>query len=223
MSGLASFQQTLGYQFADKKLLERALRHASLDVDDDNETLEFLGDRVLGLVIADRLVQAHGNEAEGALARRFAQLVSRTSCARIAEDIGLAHVLRTDAGINKNTGVPQNILANACEAVLAAIYMDGGLAAARQIIETHWAGLFAEQTEAPIDSKSALQEWLMQSGHAVPDYEIVERSGPDHAPRFTVCAACALGTAQGEGTSRKLAEQKAAAALLSALQSGDMK
>lgn len=221
MAALDIFQETLGYRFKDIALLERALRHASLDVEEDNEKLEFLGDRVLGLVIADRLVNHYGHEPEGALARRLSQLVSRSSCAIIAEEIGLDDVLRTDAGIKKKDKPSQNVLANACEAMLAAVYLDGGLQAARQVIEAHWQTLFAEQVEAPIDSKSALQEWLMKRGMLLPRYEVVERSGPDHAPEFNVVASCDLGAAQGQGMSRKIAEQRAAASLLEVLQEGE--
>jgi ribonuclease-3 len=221
MSALDIFQQNLGYQFKDVALLEHALRHASLDVEEDNEKLEFLGDRVLGLVIADRLVSQYGDEAEGALARRLGQLVSRSSCAIIADNIGLDDVLRTDAGIRKKDKLSLNVLANACEALLAAVYLDGGLEAARQIIERHWQSLFSEQVEAPIDSKSALQEWLLKRGMSVPRYDVVERSGPDHEPEFNVVAACDLGTAQGQGLSRKIAEQRAAATLLELLLEGE--
>lgn len=221
MDGLAAFQQRLGYTFRDPRHLHRALRHASLDIEDDNEKLEFLGDRVLGLVIAERLIAAHDDEAEGALARRLAQLVSRRICAEVARDIDLAAVLRVDDGIRKQSDVPQNILADGCEALLAAVYLDGGLEAARQIIEQHWQAHFSQQIDAPIDSKSALQEWLMQRGKALPSYEIIDRSGPDHAPQFAVLVSCDDGTAQGNGPSRKLAEQQAAAALLLVLQEGE--
>ena len=221
MTALEVFQQKLGHRFKDSQLLDRALRHASLDVDDDNEKLEFLGDRVLGLVIADRLVADYSDEAEGALARRLSQLVSRRSCAAVAEDMALADVLRTDEGIRNTEHMSHNMLADACEAVLGAIYLDGGLEAARAVIEAHWQSLFVGQVDAPIDSKSALQEWLMQRGLPVPDYEIIDRTGPDHAPEFNVGVTCAQGSAQGSGRSRKIAEQRAASALLNLLQEGE--
>ena len=220
MAGLQEFQAQLGYRFADDALLERALRHASLDVEQDNEQLEFLGDRVLGLVVADHLVKAHADEHEGDLARRHAQLVSRKTCASIAADLGLAAVLKTDEGIRQKGDVPRNVLADGCEAVLGAVYLDGGLEAARQIIMALWQDVFAAQTEAPIDNKSALQEWLMQRGKPLPEYEIIDRSGPDHAPEFTVAVTSDIGAAQGTGASRKLAEQRAAAALLQLLEKG---
>ena len=218
MADLRDFQVQLGYRFADQALLERALRHASLDVEQDNEQLEFLGDRVLGLVVADYLVKTHADEHEGDLARRHAQLVSRKTCASIAADLGLAAVLKTDEGIRQKDDVPRNVLADGCEAVLGAVYLDGGLEAAQQIIMTLWQDVLAAQTEAPIDNKSALQEWLMQRGKPLPEYEIVDRSGPDHEPEFTVAVSSDIGAAQGIGASRKLAEQRAAAALLQLLE-----
>lgn len=221
MAALDDFQIRLGHQFADLKLLNRALLHASLDIEDDNEKLEFLGDRVLGLVIAERLIATHDDEAEGALARRLSQLVSRRICAMVGEEMDLASVLRADEGLQKNKALPQNILADACEALLGAVYLDGGLSAAASVIDKHWQSFFEAQTDAPIDSKTALQEWLMQRSLPLPVYEIVDRSGPDHAPQFTVSVTCELGAAQGNGPSRKLAEQKAAAALLMLLQEGE--
>lgn len=221
MQHLAAFQERLGYRFSRPELLERALRHASLDIEDDNERLEFLGDRVLGLVIADHLVAAYGEEREGELARRLNQLVSRKTCARIAADWQLAEVLRVDEGIKSKSDMPANVLANGCEAVLGAAYLDGGLEAARGIILQHWADAAAAQTDAPVDSKTALQEWLMQRRRALPAYDIVERSGPDHAPQFTVEVSAEGGVAQGQGPSRKLAEQRAAATLLTALRQGE--
>lgn len=215
------FEQALGYRFAQSTLLDRALRHASLDVVDDNERLEFLGDRVLGLVIAEALFEQHEAADEGDLARRLNQLVSRKSCALVARDWQLAKVLRVDDGISRKTDMPENVLADGCEAVLGAVYLDGGLPAAKALILKHWAGLMDSQTDAPVDSKTALQEWLMQRGLALPHYEIIDRTGPDHAPEFTVEVQALDGVAQGCGASRKLAEQRAAATLLTALQQGE--
>lgn len=220
MSALEDFQERLAYRFSDAALLERALRHASLDVELDNEHFEFLGDRVLGLVIADYLVQQHADEDEGSLARRQAQLVSRKTCARVAQDVDLAAVLKTDEGIRQKGDVPRNVLADGCEAVLGAVFLDAGLEAARGVVLQHWQSYLTEQVDAPIDNKTALQEWLMQRGYPPPDYEIIDRSGPDHAPEFTVAVSAENGTAQGTGLSRKLAEQRAAAALLQLFEEG---
>ena len=220
MSALAPFQDRLGHRFGDDAMLARALRHASLDVEQDNEHLEFLGDRVLGLVIANHLIDVFPDESEGDLARRHAQLVSRKTCAEIADDIDLAAVLKTDEGIRQKGDVPRNVLADGCEALLGAVFLDAGLDAARHVILRLWQPAFAAQTEAPIDSKTALQEFLMRAKRPVPHYEIIDRHGPDHAPEFTVMVSCDDGSAQGQGPSRKLAEQKAAAGLLQLLKEG---
>jgi len=208
---LHNFTAKLGYDFADKSWLERAVRHASLDVDNDNEHLEFLGDRVLGLVIAEDLLSRYSGESEGDLARRLGQLVSRKTCAQIAKTIDLGAIIQADKAAMSNTGMTDNILANACEAVLAAVYFDGGLEAARQVIMTHWAPHYDKQVEAPIDHKSALQEWTMKRGQPLPDYEIIDQQGPAHAPEFTVIVRTQEAQAVAKGKSRRMAEQLAAA------------
>lgn len=208
---LNNFTAKLGYDFDDKAWLERAVRHASLDVDDDNEHLEFLGDRVLGLVIAEDLLARYGDESEGDLARRLGQLVSRKTCAQIAKAIDLGSIIQADKAAMSHTGMTDNILANACEAVLAAVYFDGGLEAARRVIMTHWAPHYDKLVEAPIDHKTALQEWTMKRGQPLPDYEIIDQQGPAHAPEFTVIVRTQEAQAEAKGKSRRMAEQLAAA------------
>ncbi len=208
---LEKFTAKLGYAFTNGAWLERAVRHASLDVDDDNEHLEFLGDRVLGLVIAEDLLARFADESEGDLARRLGQLVSRKTCAEIARTIDLGAIMQADKAAISNTGMTDNILANACEAVLAAVYFDGGLEAARQVILAHWAPHYDKQVEAPIDHKSALQEWTMKRGQALPEYEIIDQQGPAHAPEFTVIVRTQEAQASAKGKSRRIAEQLAAA------------
>ena len=213
-SDLPAFIARLGYQFSSMNLLEQALRHSSLDVDDDNERLEFLGDRVLGLVVAQALIDKYKTESEGRLSRRLGELVSGRICAEVAKDIGLARVIAIDKG--RKTITP-NVLADGCEAVLGAIFLDGGLPAARTIILRLWQPHFEAQIEAPIDPKSELQEWLMQRGLDLPLYEITKRSGPAHAPLFEVSVTTAHATATGEGKTRRFAEQQAASACLQIL------
>ena len=216
---LDAFSQKLGYPFSDTALLQRALRHASLDVDDDNERLEFLGDRVLGLAIADELLRRYPQENEGALARRLAQLVSRKTCALIAKSWNLQKVLQADSGASGVSGaaMTENVLANGCEAVLGAIYLDGGLDKAAEIIIRHWQPYFSQQSDVPIDHKSALQEWTMKRGQDLPSYEIIDRQGPDHAPQFKVRVTTQQAASEASGKSRRLAEQLAAAACLKQL------
>ena len=217
MASLDALQVTFGHQFADMKLLQRALRHASLNVEDDNEAFEFLGDRVLGLVIAQALVARYPSEPEGDLSRRLSQLVSGATCAKIAKDWQLGDVLKTDSGIQSRSKLPDAILADACEALLGAVFLDAGFEVAQKIIMTHWAGLMEAQADAPIDAKTALQEFLAKCGHGFPSYEIIEQTGAAHAPHFIVAVNSAMGSARGSGHARKKAEQNAAADLLARL------
>ena len=217
-AALRQFLAGLNYSFANEALLHRALRHASLDVEDDNEHLEFLGDRVLGLVIAEELLARYPQEKEGDLARRQAELVSRRLCAEIAAEVNLDSVIRCDRGQHGAGDPPaRNILANGCEAVLGAVYLDGGLQAAAKVILALWRARLDAQTAAPVDAKTELQEWAMKRKHVMPAYEIVSQTGPAHAPTFHVSVTVLGVTAQGEGASRRLAEQAAAAKCLHAL------
>ena len=221
-AALRQFLAGLDYSFADEALLHRALRHASLDVEDDNEHLEFLGDRVLGLVIAEELLARYPQEKEGDLARRQAELVSRRICAEIAAEVNLDAVIRCDPGQRGGGDAPaRNILANGCEAVLGAVYLDGGLQAAAKVILALWRARLDAQTAAPVDAKTELQEWAMKRKHAMPAYEIVAQTGPAHAPTFHVSVTVLGVTAEGEGASRRLAEQAAAAKCLHALAEGN--
>ena len=221
-AALRQFLAGLDYSFADEALLHRALRHASLDIEDDNEHLEFLGDRVLGLVIAEELLARYPQEKEGDLARRQAELVSRRICAEIAGEVNLDAVIRCDPGQRAGSDAPaRNILANGCEAVLGAVYLDGGLQAAAKVILALWQARLDAQTAAPVDAKTELQEWAMKRKHAVPTYEIVYQTGPAHAPTFHVSVTVFGVTAEGEGASRRLAEQAAAAKCLHALAEGN--
>ncbi len=206
----SQFLATLGHGFSDYNLLERALCHASLDGEENNERLEFLGDRVLGLVVAEHLMALYPQASEGDLARRFAQLVSRATCARIAQTLDLGAVLKTDKGAAQHGGAAQNVLADGCEAILGAVYCDAGIEAARRLILTHWADHFEAQTEVPMDGKTALQEWLMKRGLALPSYEIIDRTGFAHAPVFQVRVTAAKRVVEATGKSRRVAEQVAA-------------
>ena len=220
---LKQFLAGLDYSFVDEALLHRALRHASLDVDDDNEHLEFLGDRVLGLVIAEELLARYPQEKEGDIARRQAELVSRRICAEIAAEIKLDLVIRCDPGQRGGGDMPaRNILANGCEALLGAIYLDGGLPAVAKVILGLWCARLDAQTAAPIDAKTELQEWAMKRKHSMPAYEIVSQTGPAHAPTFRVSVTVSDITTEGEGASRRLAEQAAAAKCLHALAEGNV-
>ena len=208
----------LGHDFEDPELLRRALTHPSAaDAPVASyERLEFLGDRVLGLVVADLLLARFEGESEGALARRLASLVRRESLAEVAAGVDLGEFLIL-AKAERNAGEAANpaLLADACEAVIAALYLDGGLAVARAFIERCWTPLIEADRKPPQDPKTALQEWAQGRGLPLPDYRETRREGPPHEPVFTVEVAVAgHAPTEGEGRSKRLAEQVAAERLL---------
>jgi ribonuclease-3 len=211
----------LGHTFKDDGLLEHALTHASIGGAGnrvrDNEVLEFIGDRVIGLLAAERLVALDAKAAEGDLAVRLNALVSREACARVARGVGMGAALRLAPSETKTGGRDKDsILAGACEAVMAAIYQDGGLEAARRVFLDLWADLFAEASgPRQRDPKTALQEWAQGRGKPLPAYAVTGRIGPDHAPTFTVRVEVAgVEPVSAEGRSRQEAEKAAAAAML---------
>ncbi len=211
----------LGHRFADPALLEQAVTHpsATSPARPDNQRLEFLGDRVLGLIVVEALLAAYPGEAEGALAPRFNALVRGETLAEIAVEIGLGEFLRL--GRSEATGGGRKkkaILADAMEAVIAALFLDGGMAAAQHFVLARWQGRIEAQDEAPMDAKTRLQEWAQGRGMAPPAYVVTGREGPDHAPRFTIEARLESGeTTAGQASSKKQAEQIAATALLARL------
>jgi ribonuclease III len=211
--------EALGHDFARPALLDQALTHPSAAAKTTYERLEFLGDRVLGLVIADMVFRAYPDEAEGALARRFAALVRKEALARIAEAIDLGTHLRISRGEAGQGGRgSQTLLADACEAVIAALFLDGGFEAARRFVERWWRPLLAEQAEPPQDVKTALQEWAQGRGLPLPVYHLRSTEGPPHDPIFDIEVSLPeRAPAYGRGSSRRAAETAAAAALLTRL------
>lgn len=218
---LAPLEDALGYKFQDRSFLKQALTHSSAAAArlGDNQRLEFLGDRVLSLVLADLLYHRFDREEEGHLARRHAQLARRDALAVVARRIELGRYLRLVGAEAEARGRDApGALADACEAVIAALYLDGGLEPARQFVLREWEPLVAADDVPPRDAKTTLQEWAQGRGQPVPAYTIVAREGPDHEPRFTVSCALQDGsTATATGASRRAAEQAAAAALLDRL------
>lgn len=202
--------------FRDSSLLEKALTHPSTTRSQkasDFERLEFLGDRVLGLVVAQMVYERYPTEKEGDLAKRFAALVCREACLEVAHQINLSQYLKASFG---EVSLHSTILADAVEALIGAIYLDGGQEAAATFIMAYWPALLEKALIPPKDPKTALQE-LAQSKNsgAVPVYEVVDHSGPAHTPTFTVhLTVTGLGKATGTGTSKRQAEQMAAKLLL---------
>ena len=221
-AAVAELQARLGHDFADLALLERALTHASVgdggrSVGRDNERLEFLGDRVLGLLTAERLIGLDPKASEGDMAPRLNALVSRHTCARVARRMNLGPALRLSGSETKSVGRDKDsILAGAVEAVFAALYQDGGLDAVRPVFLEYWAPEFdALGAPRPRDPKTALQEMAQGAGKPLPAYAVLSREGPDHAPTFTVEVTVeGLPPAAGHGASRQAAEKAAAQALI---------
>lgn len=210
-------QERIGYHFHNPRLLRLALTHASASDQElsNNERLEFLGDRVLGLVVAEMLLERFPQEREGDLARRHAGLVRRQALAEVARRLQLGDALIIAKGEQeKSLRTHGAALSDCCEAVIAALYLDGGMDAAGKFIRTHWTKLLRDAPTPPQDSKTALQEWSLKRGTGLPDYRLLARSGPDHKPMFHVSVQVGDHAAEGDGGSKRDAEQIAAARLL---------
>jgi ribonuclease-3 len=219
---LATATARLGWKFRDTVLLDQALTHpsASSHARPHNQRMEFLGDRVLGLVIAEALMTRHPSEAEGELAPRLNDLVRKETCADVAREIGLDQWLRLGKSESQTGGRRKTaLLGDAMEAVIAAVYMDGGIDPARALILRFWGERLAGQQTAPRDAKTALQEWAQARSMAPPTYEAISRTGPDHAPVFTIRATLTrgqdiIGSANAQAPSKRAGEQSAAAVLM---------
>jgi len=213
----------LGHDFSRIGLLDRALTHPSISshMNPDNQRLEFLGDRVLGLVIAEALIQRFPDEAEGVLAPRLNDLVRKETCAEIALAVGIDQALRLGKSESTTGGRRKKaILGDAMEAVIAAVFLDGELDAARDMILRLWKDRIEAQGDTPpMDAKTALQEWAQANGMKPPRYNTIHRDGPDHAPVFTIAVVLETGqTAEAQAKSKRAAEQAAAAQLLEGLE-----
>ena len=221
MSGdFAQFVETLlGHRPKDPRLFERAFTHSSIGAD-SYERLEFLGDRVLGLVIASALYERYPDEPEGKLSRRYNALVARETCAEVGRALGLPGRIRLgkqarDDGADRS----DNVVGDVVEGLIGALFMDAGVEAAQRFVLDAWAPYLDGQGRAPQHPKSTLQELAASRNFKAPHYEVVSRTGPPHAPRFEVRVSVPrLGEATADGSSKQEAETAAAEALLSQLQ-----
>jgi ribonuclease III len=211
--------QKLGHQAKDVALFEAAVTHSS-STSANYERLEFLGDRVLGLVIAGWLYERFPDEPEGQLSQRFNMLVDRLTCGEVGRELGLGQVIRLGKqAVGDRAAHSSNVLGDVVEALIGALYLEGGLEAAEAVIRRLWKPFVDEQRRAPKHPKAALQELAAARDLPNPAYEIISRSGSDHAPQFTVRVTIhSLGEAEGQGSSKQEAETKAAGALLEKLQ-----
>jgi ribonuclease-3 len=219
--GATVLEERIGYRFTDAALLECALTHISALRGARNragsyQRLEFLGDHVLGLVISDMLFRTFPKADEGELSRRLADLVRKETCAEIARMIDLGAAIRVGSS-EANAGARKRpaILADVCEAVIGAVYLDGGYKASEGLVERLWQVRMLAKTQPLRDPKTVLQEWAQARGLPTPVYREVARSGPDHNPEFRVAVALpAFAPSEGSGRSKRSAEQAAAAAML---------
>ena len=221
-SELRAFEARIGYSFSTPELLVEAVTHASMSSStrNDNQRLEFLGDRVLGLVMAQALIEADPNASEGALAPRFNALVRKETCADVAREIDLGAVVRLGRSESVSGGRRKlALLGDAIEAVIAAVYLDAGFQAARDMVLRLWADRITQVDDDARDAKTSLQEWAQARSLSPPEYIEIDRNGPDHAPIFTIMAQLSTGV-KGSATagSKREAQQGAARALMAILE-----
>jgi ribonuclease III len=215
---LAELETRVGHVFADKEMLRWALTHVSAAPQrpDSYERLEFLGDRVLGLAVAHMIYEDFPGDSEGELSRRLAALVRKETCAEVAELWGVGPFIRLGDGEAQTGGRKKRaILGDVCEAIIGAVFLDGGAAAAETIVRAAFGPKMREAGRVLRDAKTALQEWAQARRLAPPRYRLVTRSGPDHAPSFELSVEIeGFEAALGSGTSKRIAEQAAAAAFM---------
>lgn len=221
MSGLTSAQALLGHDFSRPELLAEALTHrsaAGAKGVGSNERLEFIGDRVLGLVVAEWLIQRFPNEQEGKLGPRLAALVSKPSLAAIAEANNVGAMLSVAPGeAKRGVSAQATVLADALEAMIGALYLEAGLDAARAFIRRVMKDVVTAQAAPPKDPKTALQEWALKRSQQLPDYQVVSQSGPSHAPLFVIRVSVGKESAEAQAGAKRAAEQEAARMLLEKL------
>jgi len=213
---LDKLQEMLGYNFNDVKLLEKALTHSSAEADINYERLEFLGDRILGLVIAEEIFEKFPEEKEGDLAKRHAALVQGRTLSEIGASIDIGNSMNLSDSERASGGADnENIIADAVESVIAAIYLDSGLEICAKIVKKLFGDRVNIMTEPPQDPKTALQEWAQARGLGLPKYDIVSQEGPDHSPIFEIKVEIEGHPAiTSSGASRRKAEKEAASTFL---------
>ena len=209
---ISNLEDIISYKFNDQSKLIKSLTHKSFDKNENNESLEFLGDRILGLVIAEKLIEDTPNDPEGLLDKRYSKLVNKDTCYNISHSLNLGDfILLGSTEISSKGNEKKNILADACEALIGAIYLDGGYEETKKFILKFWNEEFQLMNVNLIDSKSFLQEWTLKKYKELPKYKLLEQSGPDHDPLFNVELSFKKYTkVNEEGKSIKDAEKKAA-------------
>ena len=209
---ISDLESSISFKFKDQSILRRSLTHKSFDSDDSNETLEFLGDRVLGLVISEKLINDFPNDPEGLLDKRYSKLVNKETCYKISQSLNLGDfILLGSTEINSKGNEKKSILADSCESLIGAIYLDSGYEESKKFICNFWNEEFESINSNLIDPKSFLQEWMLKRYKELPEYKLLDQTGPDHAPLFSVeLSFKEYKKATNEGKSIKEAEMKAA-------------
>ncbi len=212
---LSILEKKLKINFKDKKILSLAFIHKSYDSFNNNEKLEFLGDRVLGFIIAKKLLEIYPNDKEGILDKKLASLVNKNMCLKISQKLNLDRHIKTGSSKNKNYKVEDKILSDTCEALIGAIFMDLGLKYAENFIYDNWKESLSDSFQTKIDSKTKLQEYSLKKYKTLPVYKLVNNIGPKHKPTFKINVKIKNSkSVEGIGTSKKNAEQDAASKLI---------
>ena len=212
---LNDLEKILQIKFKNKKILEKSLIHKSLDPINNNEKLEFLGDRVLGFVISKKLYEIYPDETEGALDKKFASLVNKNMCLSIANKLNLSKFIKTNTNKNNNYKPENKIISDTCEAIIGAIFLDQGIKVVENFILKIWNEYIENTQETKIDSKTMLQEFSLKKYKVLPEYTLLKTKGPKHKPVFHVQVKIKSSKSiDGIGSSKKLAEQDAATSLL---------
>ena len=208
-------EKKLKIKFKNKKLLHQSLTHKSYDKNNNNEKLEFLGDRILGFVIANRLIELYPNDKEGALDKKLASLVNKKKCFEVCEFLNLNKFIKTSTSSTNNNNIETKIISDACEAIIGAIFLDQGIKVAEQFILDLWSSELKKSIITKIDAKTRLQEFSLKEFKVLPVYRLIASKGPNHKPIFKIKVKIKNSEAEfGIGSSKKIAEQNAANKLL---------
>ena len=208
-------EKKLKIKFKNKKLLHQSLTHKSYDKNNNNEKLEFLGDRILGFVIANRLIELYPNDKEGALDKKLASLVNKKKCFEVCEFLNLNKFIKTSTSSTNNNNIETKIISDACEAIIGAIFLDQGIKVAEQFILDLWSSELKKSIIMKIDAKTRLQEFSLKEFKVLPVYKLITSKGPNHKPIFKIKVKIKNSEAEfGIGSSKKIAEQNAANKLL---------
>ena len=212
---IEQIEKKLKIKFKNKRLLHQSLTHKSYDKNDNNEKLEFLGDRVLGFVIANKLIEMYPNDKEGALDKKLASLVNKKKCYEVCEFLNLNKFVKTSTSSTNNNNIETKIISDACEAIIGAVFLDQGFKVAEKFILYLWSSELKNSIVTKIDAKTRLQEFSLKEFKALPVYKLIESKGPNHKPIFKIKVKIKNSEPEfGVGSSKKTAEQNAASNLL---------